>query len=375
MTKVEILKYSVGIDVSKDKLVASLVAIDFNQVIKVKASRSFDNNRSGLTELYAWILKHHEKDFGIPISITMEATGVYHERCVMFLYEHQMKASVVLPNTAKKFMQSLNFKTKNDSSDAEGLARMGAERNLAIWVPISDNAYELRTMTRHYQSTTEEITQVSNQLHALEFSTYPAVEVKKSLVARIKFLTNQKDAIMKGILRLVKQDESLSALSKILVSAYGVGMLTASVLIAETNGFLDIASERQLVSYAGYDIVENQSGNKRGKTRISKKGNSHIRRAMYMPVLSLIKGKIGAFYALYERVIARTGIKMKALVAVQRKLLSVLFALVKKKQKFDRNYQPNWTNKPLDSIEITSKEEGAVSFLSALSKSELLIVA
>jgi len=93
-----------------------------------------------------------------------------------------------------------------------------------------------------------------------------------------------------------------------------------------------------LVCYAGYDVIENQSGKRVGKTRISKKGNTHIRRIMHMASLNMVKYKVPVFLDLYERVFERTKIKMKAYVAIQRKLLCLFYTLWKNNTVYEANY-------------------------------------
>ncbi|MBB1644625.1 hypothetical protein A9970_11730 [Sphingobacterium sp. UME9] len=114
---------------------------------------------------------------------------------------------------------------------------------------------------------------------------------------------------------------------------------TVSTLIAETNGFQSFNNSRQLVSFAGYDIVESQSGNHRRKTRISKKGNSHIRRILHLPNFGVVIWKVKPFEDLYERTFAKHGIKMKSYVAVQKKLLVVIFSLWKRNEEYNPNHQ------------------------------------
>src|SRR5881227_356910 len=94
----------------------------------------------------------------------------------------------------------------------------------------------------------------------------------------------------------------------------GVGILTVAVILAETNGFVLFDNSRQLVSYAGYDVVENQSGNHKGKTKISKKGNSHIRRAMHMPAFGVVSCEQHPFIDVFNRTFKRHGQKMKSYV-------------------------------------------------------------
>ena len=105
---------------------------------------------------------------------------------------------------------------------------------------------------------------------------------------------------------------------------------SVAVLIAETDGFEGFANQRQLVSYAGYDVVENQSGTHHGRTRISKKGNSRLRRILHLPAFTAVQFGEPACQALYERVYSRSKVKMKAYVAVQKRLLLMVYALWRK---------------------------------------------
>ena len=114
--------------------------------------------------------------------------------------------------------------------------------------------------------------------------------------------------------------------------------MTAATILAETNGFELFDNSKRLVSFAGYDTVENQSGKYTGKTRISKKGNARIRRSLFMPAFNVVRFKQTPFSDLYERTYARHGIKMKSYVAVQKKLLIIIYALWKKNEAFDNKY-------------------------------------
>ena len=150
---------------------------------------------------------------------------------------------------------------------------------------------------------------------------------------------------LKRLKRLLKSmwlsnDEVADKVKKI-TKIKGVGVLTIATLIAETNGFALFSTAPQLVSYAGYDVVENQSGNHKGKTRISKKGNSRIRRALHMPALSVVRWEQTPFLNLFERTLEKHNLKMKSYVAVQKKLLVVIYALWKKNEEYDNNYLAN----------------------------------
>lgn len=124
-----------------------------------------------------------------------------------------------------------------------------------------------------------------------------------------------------------------------MVTLPGIGELTAIVILAETNGFELIRNKKQLTSYAGLDVKEKQSGTSiKAKPRISKKDNRPIRKAMHFPSLVAVKWNEN-YRELYIRLVAKYGVKIKALVAIQRKLLEMCFVLFKSKRNYDIRYK------------------------------------
>ena len=327
------LKYSLGIDISKNEFHACLSIIDFNQQVKVKASRKFSTQLQGFKDLQIWINKHKKED-DIPLCITMEATGVYFEACALFLFKAGHEVSVVLPNKAKQYLKGVGLKTKNDKIDAAGLARMGAEQCLEKWQPLDDFFYTLRALTRHHQSLQEMKTNLNNQLHADMHSIYSNKAVIKQLKKLIDMLNKQIEDVEEGISKHLHSNAEVLEKVNHIEAIKGVGIITIATILAETNGFALFKSLSQLVSYAGYDIQENQSGNRIGKTRISKKGNSRIRRVLHMPAFNVIRYEVGGFKPFFERILAKHNQKMKAYVAVQRKLLILIYTLWKKNQEY-----------------------------------------
>lgn len=175
--------------------------------------------------------------------------------------------SVILPKQFEAYANSLNSKSKTDRIDARILAQMGLERSLANWQPASPVMRQLKQLCRKKNTLKDE---------------------KKTLnVCTIK----------------------------------GIGLMTALALVAETNGFALFTNKAQLVCYAGYDVVKNESGSSvKGLTKISKRGNSHIRKALHFPALSTIRYE-PKFQQMSARITQQTSLKMKGIVAVQRKLL------------------------------------------------------
>lgn len=103
-----------------------------------------------------------------------------------------------------------------------------------------------------------------------------------SLQKLIKDFDRQIEKPEQRIEMMIEKDAALQKkVDQITSSIKGLGIKTVVTIIAETDGFSMINNHRQLTSYAGYDVVENQSGKRVGKTKIFKKGNSHIRKAFY----------------------------------------------------------------------------------------------
>lgn len=332
-----VVKYSVGLDVSSKDIKACISTIDMQQVVKVKSSTTILNTKKGFEDLVKWINKWHV-DNNVQLCICLEATGVYHENCAYYLNNLGYKISIILPNKAKKYLQALGLKSKNDSIDAKGLAQMGAQQNLEQWQPMGTFYYELRVLTRQHQSLQENITAERNRLHASEHSANQIKFEVKQIKKLIAFLEKQLEALKKEIERHIKSNPLMQEKFKSVCKIYGVSLLSCATIIGETGGFVLFKNYKQLVSYAGYDVVEKQSGNSVGKTRISKKGNSKIRRILHMPALVAIGKKNTPIYQLYERIYERTGIKMKGIVAVQKKLLLTIYYVWKNDLAYEINY-------------------------------------
>jgi len=332
-----LLKYAVGIDVSKVDFKACIVKINQQQEVKVVASRAFENTKYGFESLLKWTIKNR-KENKIPIVFNVEATGVYYENLAFFLSKKKQTLSVVLANRAKKYIESLGIKTKNDKVDAKGLAHMAAEQSLKSWQPANIYYYQLRALTRYYQSLQESKTQIICNSEAVQFSSNKSNFVFKGLEKQRKLLENEILRTRKQIEKLIRSNPEVSEKVDKICQIKGLAILSLATVIAETFGFDLFENQNQLVSYAGYDIVENQSGKRTGKTKISKKGNSRIRRILHFPAFKAVCEEQPIFYNLFHRTYKKHSIKMKSYVAVQKKLLTTIFALWKKNEAYENQY-------------------------------------
>jgi transposase len=340
-----LVKQCVGIDVSKDHLDVCFSQMDDQQTIIIKSTKKFANRIGGWKALDTWLKRLSTSE--LPLWLVMEATGVYYEGAAHFFSSQQYQVAVVLPNKSKSYMQSLNLKTKTDAMEAKALAQMGLERKMKQWRSFSPTMMTIRRLSREREAVQEHLVSTSNQLHAHKHEHQPEKKTLQRAQNHIKFLQKQVRDIDFQIEQVLVQDPELKAKVDRVCTIKGIGMLTAVTVISETNGFELFENKAQLVSYAGYDVVERQSGSSiKGKTRISKKGNAHIRRALHYPALSAARYDPN-LKALYQRVVERNPkAKMIALVAVQRKLLVLIYTLFKKNLEYDPNYTTNQAQAP-----------------------------
>jgi len=198
---------------------------------------------------------------------------------------------------------------------------------------------ELQQLTRERDQIVAERSAIKNQLHAETTQARPNVNSVRRLKERIAFLNRQEKEIKAEIDVIIDNNEDVKKEIKNIISIPGIGKLTAVIVLAETNGFELIRNKKQLTSYAGLDVKEKQSGTSvRGKPRISKKGNRSLRKAMYLPSLSAVKYDEN-FKGQYVRIVSKHGIKKKGLIAVQRKMLELIYTLFKNKTVYDKNYE------------------------------------
>jgi transposase len=340
----KIVKQVVGIDVAQKELVVCVGRMYDDLEPELYANKTFANTQNGFQKLLGWVEKLMDET--VAVRYVMEATGVYHEAFTYFLDSQAQDISIVLPNKISNYIRTLDVKTVTDKTASEAIARFGLERKLDKWAKPKITYRSIKQLTRERDQIVEERSMVKNHLHAEESEAFPNPGTVKRIKERIKFLNKQEKAIKEDIAAWIVKDREVKENVELLASIPGVGTLTATIVLAETNGFELIRNKRQLASYAGFDVKEKQSGTSvKKKPAISKKGNKHLRKAMHLPALTAIKYD-EQFKATFARLVARDGIKMKAAVAVQRRLLELCYVLFKTKLPYDRDYLQNKSQKP-----------------------------
>jgi transposase len=149
----------------------------------------------------------------------------------------------------------------------------------------------------------------------------------------LEFLKTQLKTIEKAMEELLKKID----IAEYLLSIPGIGVITVAGFLAEVGDIGKYTHYKQIKKLGGLNITDNQSGKHRGKTRISKRGRPELRNLLYKASLTLV-AKNKEFKALYNYFLRRRENpleKKQALIAISIKLIRVMFALAKKKEKYD----------------------------------------
>lgn len=327
-----ILKQVVGVDVSKDELIVTFGQIGEDLRAGISSAKAFSNNVKGFGKLLSWANSVATPE--IKVQFVMEATGVYHERLAAFLNDQSLSVSIVLPNKISNYFRTLEVKTITDSTSAEAITQFGLERILDLWTKPAAIFKSLKQLTRERDQIVSMRTMAKNHLHAEMAESEPNASSIKRTQIQIDLLNQQDKQIREEIKKLAK-DEKVKRSIEVMSSIPGIGLLTAVTVLAETNGFELVRNKKQLASYAGLDVREKLSGTSvKGRPKISKRGNRYLRKGLHMPVLATIRTDSNTT-AFYDRLVSRHGIKMKAVVAAQRKVLELMYTLFKKNEMYD----------------------------------------
>jgi len=286
--------------------------------------REFANTGAGHRQLIAWLGR-----WRAPVRVSLEATGIYSLDVALALAAAEgVQVAVLNPKGFHRFAETLR-RSKTDAADAVALAEYSRRMPFVAWVRPPQSALELRAISRHMATLTEEHARLKNRLHAAAGSAAAPRCVREDLRRSLA-------AVEKRLLRLGRQaravveaNAELAARFRHLTGITGIGEVSAVQLLGELAGLDPKMTVRQWVAHSGLDPLHHLSGTSVQKpSRISRRGNRHLRRALYMPALSAVRcdPHVKAFYT---RLLERNKTKLQALIAVARKLLHAIFGIFK----------------------------------------------
>lgn len=312
-----------GIDVAKQRIEVALL------VDAKLRNRSFKNTPDGFESLALWLRK-----WGVErVAACLEATGNYGEDVALYLHEAGHMVSVVNPARIKGFAQSELIRTKTDKIDAGVIARFCLAMNPELWIPPSLEVRALRALSRRVDSLIGMLTQEKNRLGSAHESILPLIK------GHMDYLDAEIEKVRDEIADLIDADPALRHKKELLASIPGIGKATIPVILAEMDKFERFKHVRELVAFIGLAPRETLSGSSiKGKPRLCKTGNARLRKALYMPALVSIKYN-PLMIAFYDR-LKEKGKNGKVIVcAVMRKLVHLIFGILKSGKKYDPNYK------------------------------------
>jgi len=165
-------------------------------------------------------------------------------------------------------------------------------------------------------------------------------EGKESILEEISHLVCQIEGQDRFIDKLERQmAEFLGQIpySGSILSIKGIGVTTAAGLIGEVGDFRKFRTISEVMKLAGLDLYEVSSGRHKGQRHISKRGRSLMRKLLYFAAINAVKSN-GIMHKPYQSMLDRGMPKVKALIAISRKLLRIIFALARDNAEYVKDY-------------------------------------
>jgi len=320
------MTHIVGIDVGKDELEVCLV-VDGQPC----RESSFANTPEGFQKLNRWVRRRVKGD----VQVGMEATGRYGDAVADDLHGRGYVVSVINPAQIRSYAASQLRRNKTDRLDAELIADFCRTQQPPAWTPLAPEWRQLQSLVRHYEDLKVNLRQQQNRLEA--GSDAPLVTAQVQTL--VGLLQAQMTELHQHIRDHLEQHPELKRQRDLLISIPGIRDLTAAKLLAECRDIRRFDNARQLVAFAGLNPRHRESGRSvRGYTAISRMGRASLRAALYMPALTAMRHN--PHLAAFAERLRQRGLNGKAVViAVMRKLLTLVYAILKSGRLFDPLYR------------------------------------
>jgi transposase len=382
----------VGIDISKNFFNVSIVNRRDEEIKRFKFDMDIYHFNKLLEELNGFNKKS--------IIIGMESSGVYHMNLYSFLRENSFNVSLINPLIISSFIKLSLRKSKTDRKDAKEIAKYllmvdeninyfesneikylvrereriskeigkiknDIEKIIIVTFPEIIKFYNIYNKTllnliKDYPSSNrirdvsyEEIEEILNKNRRgrkSKISSKRIVELAKSSIgthsevkerilsfkiSHLLFLMDKEKEIEEIIRRNI--DWVMRRNIEIVTSIKGIGEVSAIHLLSEICDINRFNSYKKLIAYSGFDPTIYQSGNFEGRSRISKRGNRHIRRILWIIANSVIRYN-EVFKSYFIKKIDNGIPYKKAVISVYHKLIRVIYSLIKSGSYFDPNF-------------------------------------
>ena len=311
----------IGIDVSKNQIDVAFL-VDDNVF-----SKTFSNSRKGYEGIISMIQK---QNINVK-NICMEATGRYSDGVAEFFFNQSFPVSVANPLQVKRYGQSVLARNKTDKADAQVIARFAKANKPNPWMPIPPDRKALSNLVRQLDHLKTQLTRETNRLEEEKDTA-----IQQSITRAVGFLKKEIKDLQISVKGKIDKDPDLMKNKELLESIPGIGKETISCILANID-VTQFDSAKKLSAFCGLSPQQHQSGSSvRGKTKLSKIGDKRLRKALYMPAV-VAKKCNPVIKAFYERLVARGMHKRAAVCACMRKLLHIMYGVLKSQKPFSLN--------------------------------------
>lgn len=297
---------TVGIDVSKDRL--DVAAHPGGEAFNVERSAA------GLEVLVARVQKL------APGIVALEATGGFETVVAAALAAAGLPVAVVNPAQVRAFAVALGQRAKTDPIDAAVIAHFAAATRPRVR-PLPDA--ETQVLADLVQRRRQIIEMIGAESQRLKRA---PVSLRKSIVRLLKALQKELTSVDTDIDDAVRASPAWQEKEDLLSSVPGIGRTISRTLIAELPE-LGRLNRKEIAALAGLAPFTRQSGQWRGRSFIGG-GRAPVRTALFMGAL-VAKRHNPVLRAFFERLCAAGKPKMVAVIAVARKLLTILNAVLR----------------------------------------------
>jgi transposase len=304
----------IGVDVSKATLA---ICLGPDQPVQ-----SLDNDRKSITRWLATLPAG-------PACIAAEATNTFHLDLVDLAHHAGHAVYLVDGYRLSRYRDSIGTRAKTDASDAQLLQRyLAHERDsLRPWIPPPKGYRTLQQLLQR------RATLVRARV-ALQQSLADLPGLKQAAATLFRQLKRIDQKIQQGLIDTLAQLD-WDADFKRCQGIEGVGPLTAAALTMSFHRGAFRSSDA-FVAFLGLDVRVRDSGQLRGRRRLTKKGNPELRRLLFLAAMQAARSR--SWKDFYQRHLDRGFSRIQALVVLARKLARVAFALLKNQTDYHPRY-------------------------------------
>lgn len=308
-----------GVDVSKKRL--DITVFDGKQ----ESSYDIPYTRSS----FETVLNRYEAH---SVHVVCEATGNYHLWLAKFSRDMGLPFSSVNPFIIKRYRDIMMKRAKTDRIDGSLIAHYGYEFTPRVTPVVSQSRIKMKQLLKAIEDLHQTEQDYRNRLEAQSVHPYSADEVEDTYRQILNITTSKRKELETELINITTTRHRDAY--ELLISIPGIGPIGAAVIIAFFGRFESFESSKQVISFVGTNPSIVQSGQYRGKSRISRKGSGYIRKKLYMCAISASMHNPQCV-RLYTRLLEKGMAKKPAFIAVMNKLIRQAFGVLKSNKPYD----------------------------------------